>query len=445
MSSTVLLENYLKVVQEHGINTAKNCTFSGTVTFSGTTNLAGVSLTDLTTTGNTILGNAVTDTTIITGATSITSSSASSLAVGLAGATNPSFVVDSSTASQAAGLKVVGAATGGTVAIVAIDSGAATNVTLNAKGTGTIGIGSVSTGTVTITPALALVASVDVGTNVTFVKEVNHTGTVSASTTANTIGGSLAWAGGAGTGTAAGGAISVTGGASANGTGVNPGAGGAASIVAGVAGTATTGTAGAGGAVNVTATAGGASTGASSTAGAGGNVNETAGAGGASSGGGDTGGAGGSIVRTAGAGGSGATAGKAGSIFDRSGSGLYFRKLAAPTAKTTSATLTVAEMLVGWITVNQGGAATSTQTTPTGTEMVAVLPASLAAGDCFDFMVINISTNAAEDAILGAGTDVSIVGDARVASIDAAGEKTSSGVFRFRYSGANVWVAYRIS
>ncbi len=92
----------------------------------------------------------------------VTSASAVALAVGLAGATNPAFLVDSSTASQAAGLKVTGAATGGTVAIVAIDSGAATNLTINAKGTGTIGIGSVSTGAVTITPATTISGAVTV-------------------------------------------------------------------------------------------------------------------------------------------------------------------------------------------------------------------------------------------------------------------------------------------
>lgn len=86
-------------------------------------------------------------------ATTITSASASALSVGLTGATNSAFKVDASTASQVAGLKVTGAATGGTVAVVATDSGADTNVTINAKGTGTIGIGSVSTGAVTITPA----------------------------------------------------------------------------------------------------------------------------------------------------------------------------------------------------------------------------------------------------------------------------------------------------
>jgi len=117
---------------------------------------APVTTTNLTTTGNTILGDAVTDTLTVQGASSIQSTSALSLAVGANGATTPAFTVDSATASQVAGLKVTGAATGGTVAIVATDSGADTNLTINAKGTGTIGIGSVSTGVVQVTPKLSL-------------------------------------------------------------------------------------------------------------------------------------------------------------------------------------------------------------------------------------------------------------------------------------------------
>lgn len=83
-----------------------------------------------------------------------TSASATAFAVGLAGATNPAFVVDSSTGSQAAGFSVTGAVAAGTVALAVISSGADASVTLNAKGTGTIGIGSVSTGAVSIVPIL---------------------------------------------------------------------------------------------------------------------------------------------------------------------------------------------------------------------------------------------------------------------------------------------------
>ncbi len=155
-SLTNVIESYEPyVLSNGGISTNKPVYINSDLTVTGTTNISGISLTDLTTTGNTVLGNAVTDTLTVTGATSITSSSASSLAVGLNGATTPAFVVDSSTASQAAGLKVVGATTTGTVAVVTV-GGASVNLTINATGTGTIGIGSVSTGAVTITPATTI-------------------------------------------------------------------------------------------------------------------------------------------------------------------------------------------------------------------------------------------------------------------------------------------------
>lgn len=92
-------------------------------------------------------------------AVNITSASAVSLAVGRQGSTTPAFTVDSSTASQVAGLKVTGAATGGTVAVVVTDSGSDANLTINALGTGTIGIGSVSTGRVTIAPVTTITGS----------------------------------------------------------------------------------------------------------------------------------------------------------------------------------------------------------------------------------------------------------------------------------------------
>jgi hypothetical protein len=76
----------------------------------------------------------------------VTSASATALAVGLAGATNSAFVVDSSTGSQAAGLKVTGATAAGTVALASISSGAAAGLSVDAKGTGNVVINGVSTG-----------------------------------------------------------------------------------------------------------------------------------------------------------------------------------------------------------------------------------------------------------------------------------------------------------
>ena len=95
----------------------------------------------------------VTWATWIVWAATVTSASAASLAVGRLWATTPAFTVDSSTGSQVAWLKVTGAATGWTVAVVATDSWADASVTVNAKWAGTIWIGTVSTWIVTITPA----------------------------------------------------------------------------------------------------------------------------------------------------------------------------------------------------------------------------------------------------------------------------------------------------
>lgn len=68
--------------------------------------------------------------------------------INLGNSTNPSLLVDSSTVSQICGLRVKGDVTGGTVALIAIDSGAACNVSANAKGIGTFAIGNVSIGQV---------------------------------------------------------------------------------------------------------------------------------------------------------------------------------------------------------------------------------------------------------------------------------------------------------
>jgi hypothetical protein len=115
--------------------------------------IGGVSATEVFSAITTATLNATTSITV-------TSANASALAVGRLGATTPAFSVDASTATQVAGLKVTGAATGGTVAVVATDSGADASLTINAKGAGTIGIGSVSTGAVTITPALGVSSTI---------------------------------------------------------------------------------------------------------------------------------------------------------------------------------------------------------------------------------------------------------------------------------------------
>lgn len=200
---------------------------------------------------------------------------------------------------------------------------------------------------------------------------------------------------------------------------------------------------GAGGDLTLRTGAGGAtnSTGAHD-GGAGGDVALTAGSGGNASAGTGDGGAGGTVTITAGTGGTsaGGTAGADGVIVTKS---ILLVNQGTPAAKTTSATLTAAEILTGIITLNQGGGAATAQQLPLATAMDTALPDS-AAGDSFDFSVINISTNAAEDGSVTTNTGWTLVGNMDVASNAAATDK-SAGRFRARKTGAGAWSLYRLS
>lgn len=114
-----------------------------------------------------------------------------------------------------------------------------------------------------------------------------------------------------------------------------------------------------------------------------------------------------------------------------------------PAAKTTSTTLTGAEVRTGIITVNQGAAATSSLTLPLATAMDTAFTDALA-GDSFDFSVINISTVAAEDADILTNTGWTLVGSMAVQSNAAITDK-SSGLFRARKTATGAWTLYRRS
>lgn len=114
----------------------------------------------------------------------------------------------------------------------------------------------------------------------------------------------------------------------------------------------------------------------------------------------------------------------------------------APTALTTSVTLTAAQLSVGLLTSNQGAGGAPTYTLPTGTLMDATFT-NCKVDSSFDFSLVNISTVAAEDATIAAGTDFTVVGSMVVASNAAATDK-SAGRFRARRTATNTWVLYRI-
>lgn len=247
-------------------------------------------------------------------------------------------------------------------------------------------------------------------TDLLLAKEVNHVISVDTSTTAATVGGTLTLRGGIGATSGNGGPVAIAG-----------GVGGATAASVGGAVTITSGVSGAGGGASGAITA---STGAGTTST--GAINITTGN--ASAGGS------GNIVLTA-----GTASTVVGHVIARS---LLVQPQGAPAAKTTSTTLTAAELLTGIITVNQGGGATSSLTLPTGTAIDAAV--SMAVGDSFEFSVINISTVAAEDADILVNTDVTIVGSAAIQSNDAITSK-SSGRFRARKTATNTFIVYRLS
>lgn len=84
----------------------------------------------------------------------VTSTSANALTAGPAGATNPSFNVDASTASAATGINVIAAAASAGVAVVVSSSGTDESLTVDAKGAGNTTINGTATGYTKIGHAL---------------------------------------------------------------------------------------------------------------------------------------------------------------------------------------------------------------------------------------------------------------------------------------------------
>lgn len=132
--------------------------------------------------------------------------------------------------------------------------------------------------------------------------------------------------------------------------------------------------------------------------------------------------------------------GKEGIIALRS---IVIKPQGAPTAKTTTAAISAAELMAGIITTT-GATAPSEHQLPTGTLIDAELP-GIATGDSFDFYVINTGTGASDDATLTVNTDVTIVGNPTVGAITDGTTTDGSGHFRMRRSGTNTYVCYRIA
>lgn len=80
-------------------------------------------------------------------------SDANALAVGQGGTTNPAFNVDTTTVSSATGLNVKSAAAASGLAVSVISSGTNENLTIDAKGSGTITLNATGTGNIVLSRA----------------------------------------------------------------------------------------------------------------------------------------------------------------------------------------------------------------------------------------------------------------------------------------------------
>ena len=172
--------------------------------------------------------------------------------------------------------------------------------------------------------------------------------------------------------------------------------------------------------------------------------------------GGSTSGAGGAVTATGGAGtagnGNGGNVDLAGGAKNGTGlpgmvriRGVQTLAQGAPTAKTTAATLTIAELLTGIITGTHAAGATQAYTLPTGTLTDAGV--QMAVGDAFDWVLINLSAAAVDTITLTAGADHTIVGNPIVQSAHSStgGIYGNSAQFRTRKTAANTFVTYRIA
>jgi hypothetical protein len=116
--------------------------------------------------------------------------------------------------------------------------------------------------------------------------------------------------------------------------------------------------------------------------------------------------------------------------------GNVFAQQPTPTAKSASATLTIAELLTGIVTATSATAVAFTLPTGTLTD-AGILGGALAADRAFEWVVINLGSSSGAVTV-GAGTAHTIVGSPTVAI-------GTSARFRTRKTATNTFVTYRIA
>lgn len=115
-----------------------------------------------------------------------------------------------------------------------------------------------------------------------------------------------------------------------------------------------------------------------------------------------------------------------------------------PSAETTAATLTAAEILTGLVTVTHAAGATQAYTLPTGTLLDAA--STFLVDEFFDWTVINLSAAAADTATITAGADHTVVGTMICQSAHSSTGLIHGNALRLRTrkTAANTFVTYRL-
>lgn len=152
-----LLEKYMQVVREDGLNTNKNVNIG----INGATPNVWIA-------GNLSVGGTFTPTGAL-GPTIITATSVNAFTVGPSGITNPTFNIDTHTTSAVTGLNVVSQIAGQALKLSVLSSASNENLNIDALGTGSVVINSVATGQVALKSRTAItvahVDAFDVGPN----------------------------------------------------------------------------------------------------------------------------------------------------------------------------------------------------------------------------------------------------------------------------------------
>lgn len=112
--------------------------------------------------------------------------------------------------------------------------------------------------------------------------------------------------------------------------------------------------------------------------------------------------------------------------------------ISAPASVTTTATLTAAQILDGFILANNGITSTVTYTLPTVTDLEAALINSDRIGTTFSFRVVNLGTSTGT-AVIAAGTGWTVTG-----SLTMTIPITTGAQMVARKSAASAWTLYRV-